>query len=164
VTLRPIRPEDEPAMAEFHRTLSAESVYFRYLHPLTLAHRLSHERLSRICFVDYDRQMVLVAERVGEDGRQILGVGRLSRIPWTDEAEFALLVSDAFHGRGLGTELLQRLLDVAGIERIRRVVGYISPENTAMLDVAKRLGFRARRPKDDPTLMEVTREIAAPSS
>ena len=148
-------------MVEFHRTLSAQSVYFRYLHPLALAQRQSHERLSRICFVDYDRQLVLVAERAAADGAQILGVGRLSRIPWTDDAEFALLVSDDFQGRGLGSELLRRLIDVAGVERIRRIIGYISPENTAMLDVANRLGFRAKRPKDDPTIVEVTREISA---
>jgi acetyltransferase len=63
VTLRPIRPEDEPLLVEFHRTLSEESVYFRYFHLMTLSHRIAHERLTRICFIDYDREMALVVDR-----------------------------------------------------------------------------------------------------
>src|SRR6185503_1733045 len=63
-TIRPIRPDDEPLMVVFHGTLSEQSVYFRYLSPMTLSQRVSHDRLSNICFVDYDHDMVLVAERV----------------------------------------------------------------------------------------------------
>ncbi len=61
-TFRPIRPEDEPLLIKFHETLSDRSVYLRYLHPMMLNHRVTHERLSRICFVDYDREIALVAE------------------------------------------------------------------------------------------------------
>ena len=62
VTFRPIRPEDEPMMVKFHETLSDRSVYLRYLHPMMLSQRVTHERLSRICFVDYEREIALVAE------------------------------------------------------------------------------------------------------
>lgn len=158
LTIRPIRPEDEPLMAKFHGTLSEQSVYFRYLHPLRLSQRVAHERLARICFIDYDREMVLVAERAQE----ILGVGRLSRIHWRDEAEFALLVSDRFQRHGLGRELLKRLIDIGRRENLRRVVGYIAPENQPMLTLARSLGFRTRRPPDDPTVVEAVLDLTPP--
>ena len=108
VTLRPIRPADEPLMIKFHGTLSSRSVSFRYFHAMKLSTRVAHDRLTRICFIDYDREMVLVADRessvTGE--HEILGVGRLNKIPGTSDAEFAILVSDQFQGMGLGTELL----------------------------------------------------------
>jgi len=161
VTLRPIRPEDEPAMARFHATLSDQSVYFRYLHALRLDRRVAHERLARICFIDYDREMVLVAERAGDAAAEpeILGVARLNRLPWRNEAEFALLVSDRFQRRGLGRELLGRLLDVGQREGLRRIVGFISPENQPMLALARSLGFRLRRASGDPTLVEAALEL-----
>jgi acetyltransferase len=153
--LRPIRSEDEPLLATFHGTLSERSVYLRYLHPIGLSQRVSHERLSRICFVDYDREMVLVAEREPTAGAaEIVGVGRLSRLPWTDSAEFALLVSDQWQGRGLGTRLLRELLDIGRREGLKRVVGYISAENPNMLELARKVGFRSRRDPDDPAIVE----------
>jgi acetyltransferase len=154
--IRPIRPEDEPLMAAFHATLSERTVYFRYLHPMTLSKRTAHERLARICFVDYDREMVLVAERQDPAGStpEIVGVGRLSRVHGRDEAEFALLVSDRFQGRGLGTELLRRLLAVGREERLRRIVGYIAADNQPMLALARQVGFRTRRSAADPAIVE----------
>ena len=62
VTIRPIRPEDEPLLVKFHETLSGESVYHRYFSALNLSQRITHERLTRICFNDYDREIALVAE------------------------------------------------------------------------------------------------------
>src|SRR5262249_6293089 len=106
VCIRPIRPEDEPAMVRFHETLSERSVYLRYFHLLNLEQRTQHERLTRICFIDYDREMALVAERRNpETGEcEILGVGRMTKIHGTTEAEGAVLISDRWHGRGLGRE------------------------------------------------------------
>ena len=115
VTLRPIRPEDEPLMVRFHETLSERSVYLRYFHLMNLEQRVTHERLTRICFIDYDREMALVAvRRNSETGEtEIIGVGRLMKIHGTRDAEIAVLISDHFQGRGLGKELLSRLLAVA---------------------------------------------------
>ncbi len=141
VTIRPIRPEDEPKMVRFHETLSDRSVYMRYFHHHRLTARVTHERLARICFIDYGRDMVLVAESAAGD---ILAVGRLTREHLPTDAEFALLVSDAWHGRGLGTELLRRLVSLAGKEGILRVFGYILSENRAMRDICRRLGFQLR--------------------
>jgi acetyltransferase len=141
VNIRPIRPEDEPLMVEFHEGLSEHSVYMRYFHALNLSQRVAHDRLTRICFIDYDREMVLVAVRQGA-GREIAGVGRLSKVYGSDEAEFAILIKDAYQDQGLGTELLSRLLQVARDEAdIGRVVAYILPENQGMKRVAKNLGF-----------------------
>jgi acetyltransferase len=139
VTIRPIRPEDEPKMVRFHQSLSERSVYLRYFHCLSLDARVTHERLTRVCFVDYDRATVLVAESSNGD---IVAVGRLAREPASpDDAEFALLVSDAWHEHGLGTELLRRLISLARDEGIHRVFGDILAENDAMQKVCRQLGF-----------------------
>src|SRR4029077_20579406 len=87
VTIRPIRPEDEPMMVAFHERLSERSVYFRYFHLLNLSQRTAHERLTRMCFIDYDRAMALVAEREAANGPDLLGIGRLTRVHGTNEAE-----------------------------------------------------------------------------
>src|SRR4030095_12486133 len=112
VTIRPIRPEDEPAMVRFHETLSERTVYLRYFHLMNLEPRTQHERLTRICFIDYDREMALVAERrnpqTGES--EILGVARLMKLHGANEAEVAVVISDKWQGRGVGKETLARVL------------------------------------------------------
>jgi acetyltransferase len=148
VTIRPIRPEDEPLMVKFHESLSEQSVYMRYFHMLDLNQRTAHERLTRICFIDYDREMAFVAERTDPQSgeKEILGVARLSRrggIP--DEAEFSVLISDRFQRRGLGTLLLNKLLIVGRTEGLRRITADILFENYPMQRISKRLGFRLRR-------------------
>ncbi len=160
LTIRPIRPEDEPLLVKFHGTLSDRSVYLRYLHPMQFSTRVAHERLARICFIDYDREMALVAERGSGDDREVLGVGRLSKLSGgNQEAEFAILVSDAFQGHGLGTELLKRLIEVGRTEGLERIVGYISPENDGMQRVARKLGFVLKRQIGDD-LLDATLDLA----
>jgi acetyltransferase len=143
LVIRPIRPEDEPLLVQFHQGLSEESVYNRYFQVIKLTQRVSHDRLTRICFLDYDREIALVAERWNavSGTREILGVGRLSKLAGGDSAEFALLIHDSFHGKGLGRELLQRLLVIAREERLRRVIGYIHPQNAGMLHLCEKAGF-----------------------
>jgi acetyltransferase len=144
VLIRPIRPEDEPLMVKFHETLSEESVYHRYFNVLKLSQRIAHERLTRICFNDYDREIALVAEhkRLRTEEPLIMGVGRLSKLHGTNEAEFAVLVSDDWHGLGLGTELLTRLVQIGRDEKFSRIVGQILPENHAMQHICKKIGFK----------------------
>ncbi|HUJ29500.1 MAG TPA: bifunctional acetate--CoA ligase family protein/GNAT family N-acetyltransferase, partial [Myxococcales bacterium] len=137
LAVRPIRPEDEPQMVHFHQTLSDNSVFYRYAGFMKLDARIAHERLSRMCFIDYDREMALVAELVGE----IVAVARLVRLRGTADAEFALLVSDAMQGQGLGHALLSRLFDVGRDWGLKRIVAEILPENAAMRRVCKELGF-----------------------
>jgi acetyltransferase len=154
LTIRPIRPEDEPLMVGFHKTLSEGSVYMRYFHVLSLDIRVAHERLTRICFIDYDREIALVADRRNSDpdGHEIIGVGRLTKLPNTDEAEFAILVSDKFQGRGLGTELLRRLVEVARAEKLLRIKGEILPENLQMQAICRKLGFQLHHAASDSTV------------
>jgi acetyltransferase len=155
VVVRPIRPEDEPLFVRFHETLSERTVYLRYLEHLKLNQRVAHQRLSRLCFIDYDREMALVAETGTAPGHSIIGVGRLKPSPAGDEAEFALLVADPYQGRGLGLEMLKRLIDVGRAERLKRITAEISPENTAMQAVARKLGFKLKGAVNDPTVRAV---------
>jgi len=151
VVIRPIRPEDEPLMVKFHETLSEESVYHRYFSALKLSQRVAHERLTRICFNDYDREIALVVEHKSPrlEEPSILGVGRLSKLHGTNEAEFALLVSDAWHGLGLGEELLKRLIAIGREEKLDRIVGQILSENQAMQHICKKIGFEVEYSKDN---------------
>jgi acetyltransferase len=151
VTIRPIRPEDEPMMVRFHETLSERSVYLRYFHLMNLEQRTTHERLTRICFIDYDREMALVAVRRNpETGESdILGVGRLMKIHGTQEAEIAALISDNWQGRGLGKELLARLLLVAADDKITRVTADILPDNRGVMRICEKLGFSLKHSLDD---------------
>ncbi len=137
VHIRPIRLDDEPAMSRFHASLSERSTYMRYFQVLPLRHRTEHERLARVCTIDFDLQTALVAERDGE----IAGVGRLSRIPNTNDAELAVLVGDSFQSRGLGTEMARRLLQIARDEGFAQLVAIYLPENTAMRTICQRLGM-----------------------
>jgi acetyltransferase len=151
VTIRPIRPEDEPLIIKFHEKLSERSVYLRYFQPLKLSTRTAHERLTRICFIDYDREMALVAERRDPAGGQpqILGVTRLSKIHGTDSAESAVVILDDFQHQGLGTELVRRSIEVARAEKLKRVLSNILPENMEMRAVCQRLGFKLHHEMED---------------
>ncbi len=141
--IRPIRPEDEPLMAAFHQTISERSVMLRYFYPMALSQRIEHERLSRISFIDYDREMALVAEVQGRRGtNEIIAAGRLIKFYGGEEAEFTVLVSDAFQGYGLGSEMLRRLVDIGKKEGVKTIHGNILGDNTNMLRVTERLGFK----------------------
>ncbi|MEO1003462.1 MAG: bifunctional acetate--CoA ligase family protein/GNAT family N-acetyltransferase [Cyanobacteria bacterium J06638_7] len=161
VTIRPIRPEDEPLLVAFHRGLSAESVYTRYFHMSSLSHRTAHERLVRICFTDYERELALVVDRrePASAEHRILAVGRLSRLHGCNDAEFSMLISDAYQHQGLGTALLGQLLAVGRQEGIDRVRAEILRENTAMQRVCRRLGFRLQQGEDG---VEAWIDLAAP--
>lgn len=147
VTIRPIRPEDEPLMAAFHKTLSQESVYLRYAHMVKLSSRVAHERLTRICFIDYDRELALVAEATDPDTQMpmILAVGRLSKLHGTNDAEFSMLVSDRYQCQGLGTEILRRLIHVGRDEHVTQIMADILPDNRAMQHVCQKLDFQLQR-------------------
>jgi acetyltransferase len=159
VTIRPIRPEDEPLMIEFHKKLSERSVYLRYFQPLKLTQRTAHDRLTRICFIDYDREMALVVERKKPDGTpDIIAVGRLSKIHGRPEAELAALVEDEFQGKGLGVELYRRLIQVARDQHLAKVHSNMLGENREMQHLCKRLGFHLSAPdlEDNLVLAELT--------
>ncbi len=159
ITLRPIRPEDEPLMVKFHETLSDRSVYLRYFYSLSLSSRVAHDRLVRICFVDYDREMAIVADFRDASGQhRILGVGRLVKSHSKNDGEVAVLISDECQNQGLGTELFRRVIEVARDEKLARVDAEILPDNLPMKKIAQRLGFRLRTP-DDPTSIRAVLDL-----
>ena len=153
VTIRPIRPEDEPLLIKLHQTLSDRTVYMRYFQPLKLSQRTAHERLTRICFMDYDREMALVVEHKTKNGApEIIAIGRLSKLRGRDEAELAVLVDDRYQHLGMGTELYRRLIAVARDEKVERVVSTILSENLDMQAICRKLGFRLETDMEDGTV------------
>jgi acetyltransferase len=143
VTIRPIRAEYEPLLRKFYQSLSEQSIYFRYFHLVNLNRQSAYDRLTRICFIDYDRVMTLIADYYNHDTKEpeMLGLGRLSKLHGVNEAEFDLLISDAYQGHGLGTELLQRLVQIGRDEGLDRIRADILRENRSMQKVAEKAGF-----------------------
>jgi acetyltransferase len=154
VTFRPIRPEDEPMVVKYHETLSDTTVFMRYFQPLQLSQRVAHERLTRICFTDYDRELALVAVRKNPQGQpEVLGIARLSRVHGRREAEYSILISDKFQNQGLGSGMMKALLEMGRGEKLKRIVGYILPDNGRMQAVSAKVGFTLEHMKDDDLIL-----------
>jgi acetyltransferase len=148
-SVRPIRPDDEPLMVDFHQQLSDSSVYLRYFLPLKLDVRVAHDRLFRQCFIDYDREIALVAEYNAENGeRHIAAIARMIRKHSDASAEVAFLVADKFQGRGLGTYLLEHTIRMARKEGITALEASTLSENFSMKDIFVKAGFRFSAPEE----------------
>jgi acetyltransferase len=142
VVIRPIRAEDEMMMRGFHASLSDKTVYMRYLSPLMLGVRITHERLARMTHNDYDREIALVVEGQEQGERAIFGVARLSKLRGTSEdARFTMLISDTYQGQGLGKELMKRIIQIGRNEKIRNIIAMMSPDNEAMQRLCRAVGF-----------------------
>jgi len=137
-------------MISFHKKLSERSVYLRYFQPLKLTQRTAHERLTRICFIDYNREMALVAEHKNSAGEpELLAIGRLSKIHGRDEAELAAVAIDEAQHKGLGTELYRRLIEVARDGRLTKLISNMLPENREMRALCVKLGFKMNSSLED---------------
>jgi acetyltransferase len=159
VTIRPILPEDETLLVKFHSILSDRTVFMRYLQPIMLQERVMHERLARICHVDYDREIALVAETTDASGEpSIMGVVRLSRIHATNEARLSVLIGDPYQGIGLGGELIRRAVDVARSERMRRLSAVLTADNQTMKHIFEKVGFTFE-PIDKENLIAAVLEL-----
>jgi acetyltransferase len=153
VTIRPIRPEDELLLIKFHEKLSERSVYLRYFQPMKLTQRTAHERLTRICFIDYNREMALVAERMNAAGEpEILAIGRLSQIHGREEGELAAVAIDDAQHKGLGTELYRRLIQVARDAKLKKLISIMLPENREMRSLCTKLGFEMSADMEENTI------------
>jgi acetyltransferase len=155
VTIRVIRPEDEPLIIEHHALLSEQSIRRRFF---GMVKYLSRDRLIRLCHLDYNREMALVAVQESAIGPHILGVSRYSCEPETGAAEFAVVVSDPNQGRGLGHQLMERLIAVARDRGVKRLTGLVLGENTPMLDLLGHLGFKTAS-AEDPTMVEAVLDL-----
>lgn len=137
VTLRPIRPEDVPLIVNFHKDLSETTVKQRYLKLIEYDERTAHDRLIKMCFIDYDREIAICVEK----DQEILAIGRLTKLINEKEARFALIVKDQWQGTGVGKLLLTYLIDVAKQENIQTMIAYMFFENKAMRKICEDLGF-----------------------
>jgi len=147
-SVRPIRPDDEPLMVKFHRLLSDRSVYYRYFSPLELSFRTSHDRLITKCFIDYDREIALAAERKGNDGTaEIVGIARMIREHSGNTAEVAFIVADTFQHKGLGTYLMEKTIEIARQEGLSSIHGVLLFENSEMRKVFEKVGFKFDEPE-----------------
>jgi acetyltransferase len=146
VTLRPIRPEDEPIELEFIRGLSTESSRFRFFQ---IIKDLPHNALVRFCNIDYDREMAFIAE-TRENGRRIeIGVSRLILESNKKRGEFAVVIADKYQGKGLGIKLVDMLIEVAREKSVESIYGIIMSENFNMIKLCEKLGFGIRREQEN---------------
>ena len=128
---------------KFHELLSEQTVTRRYLQPLDLWQRTAHERLTHICFIDYDREMALVAEKKNKNGEsEIVAVSRLNKQHGTTSAVAAVIIRDDYQHKGVGTELFRRTLDIAGAEGVKRLHCNMLADDTVMQTICKKVGFR----------------------
>ena len=143
--VRPIRPEDASLLTEFFYDLSPQSIYYRYFTPLK---QLSHWMLARFTQIDYDREIALVALSESEAGDKMLGVSRVITLPGKDRAEFSVVVSDKWQGKGIGADLLTRCIRLAKERQIKEIFGLVLYENTQMIALGKKLGFSMARSQE----------------
>jgi acetyltransferase len=157
--LRPIRPEDEPALHDLFGRLSMEEIRLRFLHYMKT---LSHSLAARLTQIDYDRQMALVlTDPPGTEGAwQFYGVVRISADPNNERAEFAILLRGDMTGMGLGPLLMRRIIDYSKNRGIRELYGDVLADNKSMLALSRAFGFKVRPDRDDPGVMIVTLNLS----
>jgi acetyltransferase len=136
--IRPIKPEDAPMLVDLFNAMSSTSRYYRFFSPLK---SLPHHMLVRFTQIDYDREMALVALDEREHAERILGVARVIGKPDGQEGEFAVVVGDAWQGKGVGAELLKRCLQIVQKWGMKTVWGTALKENKQMVKLARKLGF-----------------------
>ena len=141
--IRPVRPEDEPTLARFHAGLSTQTVVARYGIDRPLAERTSHDRLTRICFADYDRQFAIVAEVLKDEAAapEFAAIARVSRVHASDDRHLTMTVADAWQRRGVGACLIRTAITVAKGEGVANLVSEFSPRNARMRELLAAEGF-----------------------
>ncbi len=164
-TVRPIHPDDANMLQDLMRRLSPESRYFRFVSSIE---QLPPTMLARFTLIDYDREMALVAvhkqRHAGEDGEiteteRIIGVSRYITNPDQSSCEFALVVADDYAGKGLGSRLMESIMDVARDKGLSEIIGLVLANNTGMLKLMRSLGFHVKRHAEDREFMLVTHAL-----
>ncbi len=159
--LRPIRPEDEPQHRRFLESMDPEDIYFRFF---GMIRRFEHSQLARLTQIDFDREMAFLAvQGAGTEDEKTLGVVRIVCDPDNVEAEFAIIVHSSFQGRGLGAQLMRKLLAYCHKRGTGRVVGQVLAANKAMLALADRCGFQ-RQSSSEPDVVQLELDLKADSA
>jgi acetyltransferase len=154
VTLRPIKPEDEPLWMDLLASCSKESIYSRFRY---FFHWQAHEVATRYCHIDYDREIAIVAEMNRDGKRMLLGVGRLIADPDHKEVEYAVLISDAWQKKELGSIITDYCLEIAGKWNLKRIVAQTTTDNSRMISVFRKRGFKITFGAD--STVDVVKEI-----
>jgi len=142
VLLRPVRPEDEKLNREMLEGLSQETLRFRFFHVLK---EITHEMLTQMCNIDYDREIAIIAEYEQNGKRRNVGMGRLLVEPDGETGEFAVMVADDFQSNGLGLKLTDVIIGIAGDRGLKSIYGILLNDNARMLHLVERLGFTVER-------------------
>lgn len=152
--LRPIKPEDEPLWLEMLGSCSKEAIYSRFRYNF---HFDSHEVATQFCYIDYARELGIVAE-VEENGRKkLIGVGRLIADPDLENVEYAVLITDAWQRKDLGKILTQYCTEIAKINEFKRIFAETTKDNKPMISVFKKLGFTVTFNSD--TTVSVSKDL-----
>jgi acetyltransferase len=147
VLLHPVKPEDEKRFNEFLKSLSLESMRFRFFE---IIKEMSHEMLTRYCNLDYDREIAVVAE-LNDANKPIIGAVRLILDPGGKSGEFAVLVGDELQGLGLGSKLMDLLVEMGKDMRVDKIYGYVSVNNYKMLQLCEKKGFKVETFDEETT-------------
>ncbi len=157
--LRPILPEDEPALQALAGRTSPEDLRLRFFQPIR---QLSHDMAARLTQIDYNREMALVAVGPGLPGQaEMYGVVTISADPDNDKAEYSIIVDRELMRLGLGSMLMRRIIDYARQGGVREIYGEVLQENEPMLQLNRALGFTIKVPFDDPGLRHVTLTLSS---
>ncbi len=156
-TVRPLRPEDAPMLADFVRGLSRESRYFRFISNFS---ELTPQLLARFCHIDYDREMELIALVNSEGHNMQVGAARYNDNYDGNSCEFAVVLSDDYQGHGLATYLMKQLFLVAADKGLQYMRGTVLAENRHMIGFCRKLGFQLRRDPEDSSMMMAELELS----
>ncbi len=149
VLLRPIKPEDEPLWLEMLGACSKESLYSRFRY---FFHWETHEVATRYCYIDYDREIAIVAEIVENGQKKLVGVGRLIADPDHETVEYAILIPDAWQQKDLGNIITDFCLEVAGSGKVKKIVAQTTTDNKRMISVFQKKGFEVKINNNDSTV------------
>jgi acetyltransferase len=155
ILLRPIQPDDAQIEVAFFDRLSPQSRQWRFLHPIKL---LTPEMIARFTQVDYDRDMALVALPFGEDGaeQRIVGVARYVREIDDTRCEFAIVIEDEWHERGVARAMMNHLIEHARTVGLATMIGYVHLQNLRMLHFMRTMGFHLSDSSEEPSLKVAT--------
>ncbi|MCW4052017.1 MAG: GNAT family N-acetyltransferase, partial [Candidatus Bathyarchaeota archaeon] len=147
LVLRPIKPEDENRLHELFKSFSEETMRFRFFQVIR---EMSHETLTRYCNIDYNREIAIVGEAETDNEKRILGVARLIVQPGRKHGEFAVAVGDQWQGFGLGSKLVDRVIEIGRDLGLDSIYGDILSQNLKMFQLCEKKGFRIE-PVDEET-------------
>ncbi|MFH1234976.1 MAG: bifunctional acetate--CoA ligase family protein/GNAT family N-acetyltransferase [Candidatus Diapherotrites archaeon] len=145
VKLRAIMPEDEHRHLAMLKKFSPKTVRQRFFH---MIRDWDHEALTRYCFNDYDREIAIVAERGKGDKRELLGVVRIMGDPGKDTSEFAIVVTDEWQKKGLGTIMLRYIMEIARKKGLSKIWGHVFVDNAELVSILRKENFTFKSSED----------------